>query len=156
MGRDSCFLQRTTSFSHVRGDAFQIFYCISFEALFIIGVHAVARPVVAVEVFRGSALATSRTLTITRAFTVVVRKVLFVVLRVTRPRALTFRRQLSVALAFPGRRRRRRGRDPRATNVLRAPAADVALLTIIEPRRNAIRISRALFIVAPGAIIGVG
>ena len=66
-GKGFLWGQRTTSFSHVPGDAFQIFCCISFEALFIIGVHAVARPVVAVEVFRGSALATSGTLTITTA-----------------------------------------------------------------------------------------
>ena len=78
-------MQRSTSFSHELGDAFQIFCCGAFEALLVGDIHAEIVPVVAVNL--GGVLATRGTLTITRAIRVVVRPGLVVVLRVTRPRA---------------------------------------------------------------------
>ena len=58
--------------------------------LFVRGVHAPARPVVAVEVLRGGALAANLASTIIRALVVVAVRV--VVLRVTRLGALFSRR----------------------------------------------------------------
>ena len=60
-GGDSCFLQRSTSFSPELGDAFQIFCCVAFEALLVAGIHAEMGPVVAVNF--GGVLATSGTAT---------------------------------------------------------------------------------------------
>ena len=57
-------MQRSTSFSHELGDAFQIFYCVSFEGLLVVGIHAKVLPAVAVEVFRGTGLATRATATV--------------------------------------------------------------------------------------------
>ena len=106
-------------------------------------------PVVAVNF--GGVLATSGTATIIRAIGVVAVRV--VVLRVTRPRALTFRRVTDVTLALSRRRRRRRGRGLRAANVPRAPATDVALRTrVLGALPVAITIGSARSIVVPGAI----
>ena len=112
-GGDSCFLQRTTSFSHVRGDAFQIFCCFAFEALLLVaGIQAVTFPGVAVELLGGAAMSANRASTVIRT----------VVVRVARTGALTLRRVISVTLSLFAGRRRRRGRGLRAANVPRAPA----------------------------------
>ena len=60
-GRESCFLQRSTSFSHERGDAFQIFCCVVLLGLIFIS-HAVVLPAVAVD--RVAMLTAVRTATV--------------------------------------------------------------------------------------------
>ena len=62
IGEGFLFVAALDQFFSRAGRCFPDLLLRAFEALFIIGVHAAARPVVAVEVFRGSALATSRTL----------------------------------------------------------------------------------------------
>ena len=137
------FGQRSTSFSHERGDAFQIFYCVSFEGLLVVGIHAKVLPAVAVEVFRGTGLATRATATVVRTISI----------GVARTGALTFGRVISVTLSLFAGRRRRRGRGLRAANVPRAPATDVAFRTrVLGARPVAIRIGRARSVVVPGAI----
>ncbi len=144
MGRDSCFLQRSTSFSHELGDAFQIFCCVAFEALLLVaGIQAVTFPGVAVALLGGAAMSANRASTVIRT----------VVVRVARTGALTLRRVISVTLSLFAGRRRRRGRGLRAANVPRAPATDVAFRTrVLGARPVAIRIGRARSVVVPGAI----
>ena len=97
-GGDSCFLQRSTSFSHELGDAFQIFYCVWLWAgLIIVVIDAPTGPVVAVEVFRGSVVAAH--VTMTRAIVVVL----------ARLGLLIVRRLSHIALSVRRRARRRRG-----------------------------------------------
>ena len=56
----------------MRGDAFQIFCCVAFEALLLVaGIQAVTFPGVAVELLRGAAMSANRASTVIR--TVVVR-----------------------------------------------------------------------------------
>ena len=118
--------------------------------LFVRGVHAVARPVVAVEVFRGGALAANGTATIISALVVVAVRV--VVLRVTRPGALFFRGVTDVALAFAGGRRSRRGRVLRAANPARATAA--AFVTL-RTRVLGATVARASVLLLCGRVLRV-
>ena len=115
--------QRTTSFSHVPGDAFQIFCCFAFEALLLFaGVHAVVFPAVAVELLRGAALTTVTAATV----------IITVSIGVARPRALTGRRVISVTLSLFAGRRRRRGRG--LENALWVPTAATALkISRVDP-----------------------
>ena len=118
--------------------------------LFVRGVHAVARPVIAVEVFRGGALAANGTATIISALVVVAVRV--VVLRVTRPGALFFRGVTDVALAFAGGRRSRRGRVLRAANPARATAA--AFVTL-RTRVLGATVARASVLLLCGRVLRV-
>ena len=97
MGRDSCFLQRSTSFSHERGDAFQIFCCVVLLGLIFIS-HAVVLPAVAVD--RVAMLTAVRTATVIGTVSI----------GVARSGALRLRGLLDVALALSRGPRRRCGR----------------------------------------------
>ena len=43
-GRESCFLQRSTSFSHELGDAFQIFCCVLLKRYFFSSSGSMQKP----------------------------------------------------------------------------------------------------------------
>ena len=121
--------QRTTSFSHERGDAFQIFCCVGSAAyLFVNGIHAEIVPIVAMKPFRGGALPANLASTITRALGVVAVRV--VVLRVTRLGALFLGGLPDVALALSRRRRRRRG-GRRRTSAFLFPEITTNIVVLI-------------------------